>query len=321
MRRTHALILRRPARGVLRCVSRFPRASFAQGASRASKPRRPERQRQLEVLRGELTAPTMPKPGSRPKSTRSRTIARSWRKRCSMRPPASARSKPGSRRPRSACPSSTSARQKSNPRWNPRRAVLAEVLAALQKIGRRPPPALILRPEDALDWVRSAILLGAIIPELKTEADALAADLAELARFRREIAAERDALAQNRVALEDERRRTAAFGEERRRQQSENEKALEAERTKTQALARQVETVRELIARMEKEIASAANAAEIARRRLRRRPPPPRWPIPPELRPLWRSRRPAAACRCRFQGHECVNLVHPMASEARNGAF
>ena len=147
-----------------------------------------------------------------------------------------------------------------------RRAVLAEVLAALQKIGRRPPPALLLRPEDALDSVRSAILLGAIIPELKTEADALAADLAELARLRREIAAERDALAQNRVALEDERRRTAAFGEERRRQQSENEKALEAERTKTQALAKQVETVRELIARMEKEIASAANAAEIARR-------------------------------------------------------
>jgi septal ring factor EnvC (AmiA/AmiB activator) len=147
-----------------------------------------------------------------------------------------------------------------------RRAVLVEVLVALQKIGRRPPPALILRPEDALDSVRSAILLGAIIPELKTEADALAADLSELARLRREIAAERDALAQNRTALEDERRRTAAFGDERRRQQSENEKALEAERTKTQALARQVETVRELIARMEKEIASAARAAETARR-------------------------------------------------------
>ena len=147
-----------------------------------------------------------------------------------------------------------------------RRAVLAEVLAALLKIGHRPPPALILRPEDALDSVRSAILLGAIIPELKTEAETLAADLAELARLRREIAAERDALAQNRVALEDERRRIAAFGEERRRQQSENEKALEAERTKAQALAKQVETVRELIARMEKEITSANRAAEIARR-------------------------------------------------------
>ena len=147
-----------------------------------------------------------------------------------------------------------------------RRAVLIEVLAALQKIGRRPPPALILRPEDALDSVRSAILLGAVIPELKTEAEALAADLSELARLRREIAAERDALVRNRASLEDERRRTAAFGEERRRQQSENEKALEAERTKTQALAKQAETVRELIARMEKEIASAARAAETARR-------------------------------------------------------
>ena len=63
--------------------------------------------------------------------------------------------------------------------------------------------------------------------------------------MRREIAAERDALAQNRAALQDERRRITVFGEERRRQQSENEKALEAERTKTLALAKQVETVRE----------------------------------------------------------------------------
>ncbi len=181
-----------------------------------------------------------------------------------------------------------------------RRAVLAEVLAALQKIGRRPPPALILRPEDALDSVRSAILLGAVIPELKTEAEALAADLAELARLRREIAAERDALAQNRVALEDERRRIAALGEERRRQQSENEKALEAERTKTQALARQAETVRELIARMEKEIASAVRAAEIARRETEAKTSAASLADPARNRPGVRfrpgPRPPAAAC-------------------------
>jgi len=33
---------------------------------------------------------------------------------------------------------------------NQRRDVLAEVLAALQRMGRRPPPALLVRPEDAL---------------------------------------------------------------------------------------------------------------------------------------------------------------------------
>jgi septal ring factor EnvC (AmiA/AmiB activator) len=37
------------------------------------------------------------------------------------------------------------------------RNVLGEVLAALQRIGRRPPPAILVRPEDALASVRSAI--------------------------------------------------------------------------------------------------------------------------------------------------------------------
>jgi septal ring factor EnvC (AmiA/AmiB activator) len=147
-----------------------------------------------------------------------------------------------------------------------RRAVLADVLAALQRIGRRPAPALILRPEDALDAVRSAILLGAVIPGLRSEADALVADLAELQRVRGEIAAEREALAKNRAALEEDRLRIAALGEERRRQQVENEKALEAERSRSQVLARQVDTVRDLVTRMEQEIESAARAAEAARR-------------------------------------------------------
>jgi septal ring factor EnvC (AmiA/AmiB activator) len=147
-----------------------------------------------------------------------------------------------------------------------RRAVLADVLAALQRIGRRPAPALILRSEDALDAVRSAILLGAVIPGLRGEADALVADLAELQRVRDEIAAERETLAQNRAALEEDRLRITALGEERRRQQVENEKALESERSRAQVLARQVETVAELVTRMEQEIESAARAAETARR-------------------------------------------------------
>ncbi|MFL6933440.1 MAG: murein hydrolase activator EnvC family protein, partial [Xanthobacteraceae bacterium] len=65
-----------------------------------------------------------------------------------------------------------------------RRAIIAEILAALQRIGRRPPPALMVRPEDALQSVRTAMMLGAVLPEMRTEAEALAADLTELVRLR-----------------------------------------------------------------------------------------------------------------------------------------
>src|SRR5262245_48308120 len=47
-----------------------------------------------------------------------------------------------------------------------RRAVIGEVLAALQRVGRRPPPALIASPEDALQSVRTAMVLGAVLPHM-----------------------------------------------------------------------------------------------------------------------------------------------------------
>src|SRR4029079_15810798 len=58
-----------------------------------------------------------------------------------------------------------------------RRATIAEVLAALQRIGRHPPPAIMVRPEDALQSVRTAIMLGAVVPEMRVKAEALASDL------------------------------------------------------------------------------------------------------------------------------------------------
>ena len=75
-----------------------------------------------------------------------------------------------------------------------RRDVIAEVLAALQRIGRKPPPVLMVTPEDALQSVRSAMLLGAVLPEMRQDVEALLADLAALARVRKEIAVERASL-------------------------------------------------------------------------------------------------------------------------------
>lgn len=147
-----------------------------------------------------------------------------------------------------------------------RQAVLSEVLAAAARLSRRPAPAIVLKPEDALASVRSAMLLGAVVPELRAEAETLIADLTELARVREEIETERAALADNRADLEEERVRLAALVDERQRRQADAEKSLEAERARSAALAKQVQTVTELVARLEKEIESAARAAEAARR-------------------------------------------------------
>ena len=51
-----------------------------------------------------------------------------------------------------------------------RRAVMAEVLMALQRMGRTPPPALLSRPEDALAAILGSILAGAVLPDIRIEA-------------------------------------------------------------------------------------------------------------------------------------------------------
>lgn len=145
-----------------------------------------------------------------------------------------------------------------------RRAVIAEVLAALQRIGRRPPPALVVSPEDALQSVRTAILLGAVLPDMKVEVDTLVADLTEFVRVRSEISAERDVLGRDLAVLSQERTRMTVLVQERQRKQSETEKALESERTRSAQLARQADNLKELISRMEREIAVSARAAAAA---------------------------------------------------------
>ncbi|MGA7383498.1 MAG: hypothetical protein WBW81_02020, partial [Methylocella sp.] len=76
-----------------------------------------------------------------------------------------------------------------------RRAVIAEILASLQRMGRKPPPALLVAPEDMLAAIRTSMLLGSVLPQMHGETEALASDLSDLVRLRQSIAAERETLA------------------------------------------------------------------------------------------------------------------------------
>ena len=147
-----------------------------------------------------------------------------------------------------------------------RRAVIGEVLAALQRIGHRPPPALIASPEDALQSVRTAMLLGAVLPEMRHEVEALANDLTALLNVRKQIAAERDRLKSEVASLGSERTRMTALVDERQKQQAEREKALDAERARAAELAHQVDNLKDLIAKLEQGLDPATRAAREAAR-------------------------------------------------------
>lgn len=147
-----------------------------------------------------------------------------------------------------------------------RRAVIGEVLAALQRMGRRPPPALMTAPEDALHAVRTAIMLGAVLPEMRQEAETLAQELASLGKIRREIAEQRQKLAANIAAMPQERVRLEQLIVQRQQKQAESEKALEAERERASSLAKQAGDLKDLIARLEQNLDGPARAAREAAR-------------------------------------------------------
>ena len=144
---------------------------------------------------------------------------------------------------------------------NGRRAAIGEVLAALQRIGRRPPPALIASPEDALQAVRTAMVLGAVLPEMRRDVQALASNLSDLLGVRQKISAERDRLKAQVASLGAERTRMSALVAARQKQQAEREQALKAERERAGKLAKQADNLKDLIAKLEQDLDPATRAA------------------------------------------------------------
>ena len=145
------------------------------------------------------------------------------------------------------------------------RQSLAGVLAALQRVGRNPPPALLVTPDDALTAARSASLLGAVIPELRGAADRLAADLDALRTVRAEAIAERDRLRERLTDAAEAEQRLALLGQTKRAALERAGRDLDAERERAAELARRATTLEELTAALETDLADARRAAEDAR--------------------------------------------------------
>jgi murein hydrolase activator len=134
-----------------------------------------------------------------------------------------------------------------------RRSEIAKVLATLQRMGRRPPPAILVSPDDALESVRAAILVGAVLPQMEGEARTLAHDLGELVRVHHAMAQERDGMAHDLAALSDDRQRMGRLIDERQKKLTETQTALDSERQHAIALARQADTLKDLVAKLDKE--------------------------------------------------------------------
>ncbi len=131
---------------------------------------------------------------------------------------------------------------------------IARLLAAMQRMGRNPPPVMITRREDALTMVRSAMMLATAFPQLREQALTLAGRLTELARVMDDIRTEGDKLKSETTRLNDTRTRLAQLMESKRQSSSERQAELEKVRKEAADIAQNVTDLNELIVRLDKAV-------------------------------------------------------------------
>jgi septal ring factor EnvC (AmiA/AmiB activator) len=137
-----------------------------------------------------------------------------------------------------------------------RRAKIAELLVALTRLDRNPPPALAVKPDDALGAIRGAILLGDAVPALRAEAADLKDRLEQLSRLRESILAERTTLAQATASLERDRSSLEKLLANKLARQRRLAAAAETEEARATRLSREATDLTDLIGRLESEAAA-----------------------------------------------------------------
>jgi septal ring factor EnvC (AmiA/AmiB activator) len=135
-----------------------------------------------------------------------------------------------------------------------RHGQIATLLSALLRMGRNPPPVMITRREDALQMVRSAMLIAAAFPELRTQALALAERLGELVRVMTDIRHEGERLRAETERLNDARTRLSGLMEAKRETLAERQAELDKVRSAAAEISKNVVDLNELIAKLDQAV-------------------------------------------------------------------
>lgn len=150
-------------------------------------------------------------------------------------------------------------------RFDRQRSELSQMLAALQRLGRQPPALLLARADAAVDHVRGATLLGAVVKNIEKDAAVLREDLAEIDRLESVMTEERQVLLSH---LEDLRGEQAQLNALLAEQNGQNAGLIEAAAQNAAAmkvLAQKAKDAGDLLARLEPDASAPGADAAIPR--------------------------------------------------------
>jgi len=145
-----------------------------------------------------------------------------------------------------------------------RRKTLGHLLAGLQRLEQDPPPALVVKPNDALAALRGAMLLGAIVPELKAEASQVSRALNKLIDLRATIIRERKSLETNITRLADERGEIEDLLVQKTALEARAREELNITKQRETVLSSKAKTIRQLMVDLEAKRLEAQRIAEEA---------------------------------------------------------
>ena len=131
-----------------------------------------------------------------------------------------------------------------------RQEELAELLAALERLSRRPAVLALLQPGEAVSTARSASLMSTIVPEVNSKADRLRNDLSALTIIQNNLLIERADLDKSLTKLTDNRRQLSKLVRDREREIQSINLALRRDEKKLQDLANEAKSLQELLAKI-----------------------------------------------------------------------
>lgn len=135
-----------------------------------------------------------------------------------------------------------------------RHGQISTLLAALQRMGRNPPPVIVTKREDALDMVRSAMLLASAFPGMRTQALELADQLSQLMRVVDESRTQAEKEKAENKRLNDLKTELAGLMETKRRSILERQDELRQVRDAASEISKSVSDLNELIAKLGKTV-------------------------------------------------------------------
>ena len=150
--------------------------------------------------------------------------------------------------------------------YDKRKASLATLLSALLKLEKNPPPALLTKPQDASNALRSAIILGKIVPEVKAQSDVIAIDLKKLNQIQAKLTTQQDELMSNTKALRKQRNYISKLLDQKLTLSNKTQDEILDEKQKMASLGQKAKNIRDLFDKIEtKKQQDKAQATKLAK--------------------------------------------------------